>query len=378
MNDTFAIIYAAHGNPRLGTLIEQRSVAALQLAGRYRTIDVTLTNIARSGIRTVGLITQRNYQSLIDHVGSGRPWDLSGKSGGITLLPPYNLDGSTGRYHGISDALFAKRDYLEDRREKYCLLLRSNIVYREDYTRLLDRHLESQADITLLYARGPKPTDESSNPVYLQVEDGWVRKLGHERVGMADNADVCYALGAVLMSKDLLVRLVEDSCAAGHYHFVTDILEPALSDLRIAAVEHTGYVARISSVKSYFDMNRDMLSPEVRASLFIEGDPVYTRVMDAPPVRFNAGCEVSNSVFGNGCSVQGRVVGCVVSRGVQVERGADVQDCVVMQDSVIGAGAHLRNVIVDKDVVIDAGVRIIGMPDAPVVIRKGAHIDCDL
>ena len=119
MNDTFAIIYAEHGSSLLGDLIARRSVSALPLAGRFRTIDVLLSNLAHSGVRNVGVITQKNYQSLIEHIGSGKAWGLSGKAGGVTLLPPYDLDGSVGKYHGTSDALFAKRDYINKRRERY-------------------------------------------------------------------------------------------------------------------------------------------------------------------------------------------------------------------------------------------------------------------
>ena len=376
MNDTFAIIYAEHGSPLLGSLIERRSVSALPLAGRFRTIDVLLSNIAHSGIRNVGVITQKNYQSLIEHIGSGHAWGLSGKAGGVTLLPPYDLEGSVGKYHGTSDALFAKRDYINKRRERYALVLGTDMVYREDYTRMLERHIESDADITLLYTRDTSMPQSDDSPVHMTYlrtdDDGWVTGFDYESMEAGDNA---IALGAVLLRKDLLVQLVEDACAQGRYNFTTDLLEPALAQYKVAAVEHAGYAGRITTVKSYFDLTRDMLDPQVREDLFYAHGSVYTRVMDAPPVRFSGSCEVADSVFGNGCDVRGRVVGSVVFRGVSVAPGADVQDCVVMQDSTIGEGAHLRNVIIDKDVVVAAGARIVGTPDAPVVVRKGSIVE---
>lgn len=376
MNDTFAIIYAEHGNSLLGELIERRSVSALPLAGRFRTIDVLLSNIATSGIRNVGVITQSHYQSLIEHIGAGTAWDLGGKGGGVTLLPPYDLAGSVGRYHGVCDALFSKRDYINKRRERYCLMLGTDTVYREDYTRMLERHIEVDADITLLYSANEQLEGEgSTNMSYLQLdEEGWVVGLRPEPL---EGESRCTALGAVLMRKDLLVRLVEDACAQGHYNFTTDLLEPAVKQFKVVAVEHEGYVGRITSVKSYFDLTRDLLDKQVRADLFEEKGPVYTRVMDAPPVRFSSGCQVEDSVFGNGCDVRGRVVGSVVFRGVSVAPGADIENCVVMQDSIIGENAHLRNVIIDKDVVIGAGARIVGTPDAPAVVRKGSIVEGD-
>ena len=372
MNDTFALVYAGHGNPLLGDLIAHRAVAALPLAGRFRVIDVVLSNIAQSGIRNVGVIMQRNFQSLVEHIGSGDAWDLASKSGGVALLTPFDQGLGTGLYQSFGDALFAKRYYIEQQRAKYCVILASDMVYREDYNRLLARHLEAGADITVLYSRDLRLAE--GDPTYiasLHVEDGWV--TGGD-FGPRGAGGSCYNLGACIMDKQLLMKLVEDACASGHYSFVTDIIEPALPNYKVAALEHTGYAGRLTTVKSYFDMTRDMLDPAVRDDLFYSRGPVYTRVMDAPPVRYAHGCQVENSVFGNGCTVRGRVVGSVVFRGVAIEEGADVENCVIMQDSRIGKGAYLRNAIIDKDVTVNDGARLIGTPDLLTVVRKGLKV----
>ncbi|MBR3181701.1 MAG: glucose-1-phosphate adenylyltransferase subunit GlgD [Eggerthellaceae bacterium] len=368
MNDTFALVFAGHGNPLLGDLIAHRAVSALPLAGRYRTIDVVLSNIAQSGIRNVGVIMQRNFQSLVEHIGSGDAWDLNSKRGGVALLTPFDQGLGTGLYKGFGDALFAKRYYIDEQHAKYCFLLASDMVYREDYSRMLEHHIESGADITVLYSHDIRLGEGDPTLIAnLDIKDGWV--TGGE-FGPLGAGGGCYNLGASVMDKELLNKLVEEACAEGRYDFVTDIIEPALGQYKVAAVEHTGYAARLTTVKSYFDMTRDMLDPKVRDDLFFEQGPVYTRVMDAPPIRYAMGCEVVNSVFGNGCDVCGRVEGSVVFRGVKIAEGADVKDCVIMQDSQIGKGAYLRNVIIDKDVVVADGARVIGTPDNPQVIRK--------
>ena len=373
MNDTFAIVYAGHGNPFLGDLIAHRAVSALPLAGRYRTIDVLLSNISQSGIRDVGIIMQRNFQSLVEHIGSGEAWDLNSKNGGVALLTPFDQGLGTGLYQSFGDALFAKRYYIDNQRAKYCLLLASDMVYREDYNRMLEHHLDTGADITVLYSRELRLGEgDPTMLANLHIEDGQV--VGGD-FGPAGAGGGCYNLGACIMEKDLLVRLVEDACAQGRYNFVTDIIEPALPDYRVMALEHTGYAGRLTTVKSYFDMTRDMLDPAVRDDLFYAHGPVYTRVADAPPVRYARGCEVENSVFGNGCVVRGRVAGSIVFRGVTIEEGADVQDCVIMQDTHIGAGAYLRNAIVDKEVEVADGARLVGTPDMLKVVRKGLKVE---
>ena len=374
MNDTFALVYAGHGNPLLGDLIAHRCVSALPLAGRFRTIDVLLSNIAQSGIRDVGVIMQRNFQSLVEHIGSGDAWDLNSKRGGVALLTPFDQGLGTDIYRGFVDAIMAKRYYINRQHAKYCLLLASDMVYRFDYNELLNHHLETGADMTLLYShelriRPGDPTHLAN----LHVDDaGWVRSADFEPAG-ADGG--CYNLGACIVSKDLIMHLVEEAAAEGRYNFVMDVIEPALEIYKVAALEHKGYAGRLTTVKSYFDMTRDMLDPAVRNELFFANGPVYTRVMDAPPVRFANGCEVDNSVIGNGCDVRGRVVGSVVFRGVDIESDADVENCVIMQDSHIGKGAYLRNAIIDKDVVVADGARLVGTPDAQLVIRKGAYVE---
>ena len=373
MKDTFAIVYAGHGNPLLGDLIAHRCVAALPLAGRFRTIDVLLSNLSQSGVRNVGVIMQRNFQSLVEHIGSGDAWDLNSKSGGVALLTPFDQGLGTGLYQSFGDALFAKRYYLNRQHSKYCLLLASDMVYRDDYNRLLDHHLETGADITVLYSRNLRlGVGDPTHLANLHIADGWVHGADFEPVSLEGG---CFNLGACIMEKDLLLRLLENACAEGKYNFVSDIIEPALATHKVAALEHVGYSGRLTTVKSYFDMTRDMLDPEVRNDLFYAHGPVYTRVMDAVPVRYAKGCQVENSVFGNGCDVRGRVVGSVVFRGVSIEEGADVENCVIMQDSRIGKKAHLRNTIIDKDVLVGEGARLIGTPDAQLVVRKGSIVE---
>ena len=374
MKDTFAIVFADHGNPLLGDLIAHRCVSALPLAGRFRAIDVLLSNLSQSGVRDVGVIMQRNFQSLVEHIGSGDAWDLNSKNGGVALLTPFDQGFGTDLYSDFGDALLAKRYYINRQRAKYCLLLASDMVYREDYNRMLDFHIANEAEITLLYSRELRlGVGDPTHLANLHIDDdGRVRGVDFEPASAEGG---CYNLGACIMDKELLKRLVEDACAEGHYNFVTDIIEPALSTCRVMALEHTGYAGRLTTVKSYFDMTRDLLDPDVREELFYARGPVYTRIMDAPPVHYAKGCQVENSVFGNGCNVRGRVAGSVVFRGVSIEQGADVENCVIMQDSRIGEGAHLRNVIIDKDVIVGPGVRLVGTPDAQLVVRKGSIVE---
>lgn len=373
MNNAFAIVYAKQGDPQLRELVELRSVAALPFAGRYRMIDIILSNLTNSGVRSVGLITQRNYKSLIDHIGSGKAWNLSKKVGGLMILPPYDLADGNGLYQGLPDALFSKRDFIEHQRWRYCLLIATDKVYRQDFNEMMDRHIETGADITVLYSRDKSLMhDETGSTHYFHLKGDEVTGISASPDGPGD---IVANLGASIMDKDLLMRLVEDTCSEGRYNFDMDLLAKGSSKYKVVGVEHTGYVGNVSSVKSYFDINADMLDPDLRHEMFNPEHPIYTKTHDSPPTLFEKGCMVENSLFGNGCKVRGKVSGSIVFRGVRIDERADVKNCIIMQNSRIGAGAKLRNMIIDKDAVIEPGARCISVPYNPAIVRKGVVVE---
>lgn len=375
MNNAFAIVYAKQGDSQLRELVELRSIAALPFAGRYRMIDVTLSNLTNSGVRSVGIITQRNYNSLIDHIGSGKEWNLSKKVGGLTLLPP--LDHSIGSdiYHGLPDALFSKRDYIQHQRWKYCLLIASDKVYRQDFNEMMDRHIESGADITVLYSRDNSLMhDDTGSTHYFHMNGEEVTDVS---AGPEGAGDIVANMGASIIDKDLLMRLVEDTCAEGRYDFDMDLLAKSSASCKVLGFEHKGYVGPISSVKSYFDVNADMLNPDIRYEVFNPEFPIYTKTHDSPPTLFEKGCVAENSLFGSGCHVKGKVAGSIIFRGVEIDEGADIENCIIMQNTRIGARAKLRNMIIDKDVIIEPGARCISVPYNPAIVRKGVVVEGD-
>ena len=375
MNNTFAVVYARPSTEQLRELVELRSVSALPIGGRYRMIDIVLSNLSNSGVRSVGIITQRNYKSLMDHIGSGKEWGLSKKNGGLLILPPYDLATGNSLYRGLPDALFDKRDFIEHQTWDYCLLTATDKVYRQDFNAMMDKHIETGADITVLCSRDARlMSDDSGETTFFEKDGAFAVDLD-----ASPNAgkNLIANMAACLMSKKLLTRLVEDAVAEGHYDFDLDILKAATHDYKVAIFEHEGYVGGITSVKSYFDLNQDMLDKDVRYELFNPDFPVYTQTMDSAPTKFEAGCEVDHSLIGTGCEVRCTVKNSIIFRGVEIAEDADVENCIVMQDTKIGAGAKLRNMIIDKDVNIEPGARCISVPYDPAIIRKGAHVEGD-
>lgn len=373
IRNVFGLIYAGEENHNLRDLVMHRSVAALPVGGRYRAIDFQLSNMVHSGIRNIGIITQKNYKSLMDHLGSGKDWDLSRKNNGLFMLPPYDTSQNTSLYHGICDAIYAKLDYVRRAPQEYCLLTGSYTIYSTTYDEMMRAHIENNADITMLYNLDPPNTDaERFKEVRIETDDsGRVCDIEFD-----SHIAKSHKLGMdiYLLKKSLLEYLVQSAVARGRYNFVSDMLIPNLHSLRVQAVEHQGYVGRLHSLLSYYDLNMDMLDESVRWDLFHAGAPVYTKIKDEPPARYMATAQVTNSIVSDACEIAGAVHGCVLSRGVTVGRNASLNGVIVMQDSQIQEDCVLENVIIDKYVTIHKGRHLIGAPEFPVTIRKGAVI----
>ena len=374
LQDVCAMIYAGEENPNLRDLVMSRSVAALPVGGRYRAIDFLLSNMVNSGIRNVGIITQKNFKSLSDHLGPGKEWDLSRKKDGLFMLPPFESTSSAHLYRGMCDAIHSKLDYLEKATQSYCLLTGSYTVYSADYEQMMKAHLEHNADITMLYSQEPLdfPGQERFKDVRVSTdEEGRVRDLEVDSNNMRSPK---LGMDVYLVKKSLLEYLVQNTCARGGYRFVSDVLIPNLRNLRIYAVRHDGYVQRLHSVYAYYKLNMDMLDSKVRKDLFRPGRPVYTKIKDEPPVRYMEGAHVNNCILGDGCELYGSAEGSVLFRGVALGRGAKAKNSIIGQGTAVGENCELENVITDNYVRIRKGVRLIGTPQFPVIIRKGAVI----
>lgn len=371
IKDVFGLIYAGEENYNLRELVLMRSVAALPVGGRYRAVDFPLSNMVNSGIRNVGIITQKNYQSLMDHVGSGKEWDLSRKTDGLFMLPPFDNAENTGIYRGISDAIRSNLSYIKRASQPYCLLVGSSTVHTATYNHMLKMHLEKKADITILY--NVEPGGENRERFHdlrlFTDEDGWVTEMDYNfKYSSSDKV----GMEVYLIHKSLLEYVIDRSIAHGHFDFINDALMKNVKNLRIQAIEHKGYVGRLDSVNAYYNLNLDMLRPEVQKDLFYTNRPVYTKIKDEAPVKYGENAVVKNSLLANGCVIKGEVEDCMLFRGVRVGKGAKLKGCIIMQECDIDANCSLEYIIADKNCHIREGRRLVGDPNYPSIIRKGS------
>ena len=351
-------------------LVRRRTMGSIPFGGRYRLIDFPLSNMVNSGITTVGLMTNNNYRSLIDHIGSGKDWDLARKDGGIILLPPYS-DENEKPYTTRLEALRGLTSFLRHRREKYVVLSDADGVARMDISDIIDYHEEKNADITLVTHSDVKTSGKDSLFVTANEKGRVTSVKVNPHIHKETEAEVY--VNVAVINREFLLNLVEDADTNGYTSFESDVLSRQINSLKIYRYDFKGYYAVIDSMATYFKYNMELLDKTVRNSLFGDRD-VYTKVRDSAPSKYGAEAMVKNSLISDGCEIEGSVENSILFRGVKVEKGAVVKNCILMQDCIIGANASLNCVITDKNVVIASKRTLSGCEALPYHIQKGTKL----
>lgn len=353
-------------------LVNVRLMASIPFASRYRMVDFVLSSMANSGIDNISVIVKNNYHSLMDHLGSGREWDLVRKNGGLNIFPPF-MESDSRAYTGRAGALANTLDFLRSQKEKYVVMSDSNIAVNFDFNKMIDAHIASGADITVAYNEQELPANflyhEANDRDYyytLAINNGRVEKL---LINSKDKGVQNFSMNVYVLERELLIDLINSASLHGHEYFERDVLVPQLNKLNVQAYKYEGYLSRITGMKSYFDENMKLLDDYNVDALF-EGAPIYTKIRDDNPTRYIDGAKVKNVMAADGCVIEGEVENCVLFRGVKIAKGAVVKNCILMQDTVVESGADMDYVITDKDVVVTAGKELKGNDSFPVYIPK--------
>ena len=368
-NNVVGIIFSNMHDDALREVTSIRTFGSIPFGGRYRTIDFPLSNMVNSGVNKVGVITKSNYQSLMDHLGSGKAWDLSRKREGLFILPPFGNGNSM--YSNRIEALDGISNFLRNCNEEYVILADCDMICNLDFKKVIDAHLDNNADITIVYHHSDMPTG-LTEPVVLELNgQGKVTDI----VAGVNKDDKCdWGMGIYVMRKDFLQKNISDAISRNRNNFVRDILQRGVLESKIYGYRFDGYVSAIDGMRSYFNANMDLMSIDVLKDLFNPMRPIYTKVRDEMPAKYGLGSVVRNSMIADGCVIEGEVENCVLFRGVRVGKGAKLSNCIVMQDTVIGDNTVLEYVVSDKDVVFSDGKTMIGADSYPIYVAKGSRV----
>ena len=373
MNDLMGLIYTGDNGERLGELTAMRAVAALPVLARYRVIDFVLSSLVSSGAHNVGIILQKNYSSLIDHLGSGKEWDLHGKRQGLVFLPPYQTPDNIGLYNGLMDAIRSNMVFLRRSRERYVAVTDSGMLYTANYDEMAAQHIRTGADITLMYTTNPK-VKRSGAGHYIKLDaEGRVLELENRPVN--PSFDNTY-MEAFLIRRELLIELADRAVSRAQYHFTRELLQQAIHEdsLKVYGWKNDSPAWRLDSTQAYFECNADLLRPEIRQQILRSDRPIWTKMRDEMPTRYAPGAKVKDSLLADGCVIEGTVENSIIFRGVHVQKGAVVKNAVIMQDGYVMSGARVEGCILDKQVTVRDHVTLCAPMTYPVVIRKGTTV----
>jgi glucose-1-phosphate adenylyltransferase len=357
-----AVILAGGEGSRLGVLTAKRAKPAVPFAGKYRIIDFPLSNCVNSGIFDLMVLAQYRPQSLIEHVGSGAPWDLNRDfTGGVKILTPYKARNDSDWFAGTADAVqqnfsFIKRDFPD-----LVLILSGDHIYTMDYEPMISFHLDQHADLTI--GTISVPIEQASRFGILSTDakyrvTSFVEKPENPPSTLAN-------MGVYLFNRELLDRILwEDRINPESSHDFGKNIIPNLvkSDARVFAFPYTGYWMDVGTFQSYWQAHMDMLSPSPKLKLYNRDWIIHTRTEERPPARLPASAHVYASMVCDGCYIgaDARVESSVLSPGVVIRPGAVVRESIVLTDTVIESGAVIERAIIDKRSHIGENARVGG------------------
>ncbi|MDE7018379.1 MAG: glucose-1-phosphate adenylyltransferase subunit GlgD [Lachnospiraceae bacterium] len=370
--NALGIIFPNSYDSWVSELVNVRLMASIPFASRYRLIDFILSSMTNCDIGNVSIMVNNNYHSLMDHLGSGREWDLVRKNGGLNIFPPF-AEKDSKPYVGRVGALAGILDFLRDQKEEYVFMTDTNIAVNFDFKAMLKTHIESGADVTIAYNEQelPECIKQNSSPskgfyYTFDIEDSKVTKI---YVNSKESGVQNFSMNIFVLKRDLLIDLIDEAFVHGHQYFERDILLPKLNQLKVYAYKCEGYIARICDLKSYYDENMKLLDDYNLNALF-SGPSIYTKLHGGNPARYMGGSKVQDVMAADGCIIEGEVENSILFRSVKIAKGAKVKNCILMQGTVVEAGADIEYLVTDKNVTITAGKEMKGTDTFPVYISK--------
>lgn len=373
----FGLVFSNIHDKSIPELTRRRTMASVPFGCRYRLIDFTLSNMVNAEISKVGVIVHNNYQSLLDHLGNGKDWDLARRSGGIKVLPPfitaYDSLAASQLYTTRLQALMGVLSFIQHCTEEYAVLSDCDVICNLDIKDVLAKHEASGADITFVTKKEFLTEAKAQARTFFETKDGKITQVYSQPKHVSGEYDV--SLNVFVMKTKLLYDMLVDAMAHDLKSFSLDIIAKHVDDMNFGIYEYNDFYATIGSMEEYFECNMKLLDKDVRNSLFgIPDRAIYTKVRNSAPTQYTDTANVKNSLIADGCEIEGTVENCIIFRGAKVSKNAVVKNCILMQDAYVGKNAKLNCVITDKNVVIKDDRELSGHPTIPFYLNKGVTV----
>ncbi len=372
------IIFSNIHDNNMPELTRLRTVASVPFACRYRLIDFTLSNMVNSNIFNINVITHYNYHSLMDHIGSGKDWDLARRSGGIKILPPYitaYANNANALYQTRLEALKSVNHSIINITDDYVVLSDCDVICNVDLNDIISYHQKTGADMTLAVKRVTLTREQAKhNQIFKSDDEGRVTDVLSYPTDFEGEADI--GLNIVVMNTEYLRQIVLDAIAHNYTSLTRDIIARNLTSMNYRVYRYEGYFACLSSFADYYSNSMELLTnQDIRKSIFnVKNRPIYTKVRNSNPSYYSTDSVVKNSLLADGCYIEGTVENSIIFRGVKIGKNTTVRNSIIMQDTVIGDGAFLNCVITDKNAVVTDGRMLCGAETQPFYVSKGKMI----
>ncbi|MDD3141646.1 MAG: glucose-1-phosphate adenylyltransferase subunit GlgD [Lachnospiraceae bacterium] len=361
------IILAGGNSNKMRELTHKRAVAAMPIAGSYRSIDFSLSNMSNSHIQKVAVLTQYNARSLNEHLNSSKWWDFGRKQGGLYVFTPTITAKNGDWYRGTADAINQNLDFLKKCHEPYVIITSGDGVYKLDYNKVLEYHIAKKADITVV-CKDLGPEEDASRFGTIKMNEVARIEEFEEKPMVAKSNTI--SIGVYVIRRRQLIDLIEHCAEEGRHDFVSDILIRYKNLKKIYGYKINDYWSNISTVEAYYKTNMDFLKPEVRNYFFKEYPDIYSKVTDLPPAKYNPGASVKNSLVASGCIINGTVENSIIFKKVFVGNNCVIKNSIILNDVYLGDNTYIENCIVESRDTIRANTHHVGEGGVKVVVEK--------
>lgn len=346
---------------------EFRPVPAIAFLGRYRVVDFILSNMTNSGINNVHVFCKEKPRNLFDHLGDGTRYGINAKKGKLRILygerpfasPIYNTD--------IANFML-NMQYIEIDTNPYVLIAPSYFIYSLDFTDAMKYHLDTKADVTVLYTQTKEAKEHFLNCSELELSRR--KRVTNMKLNRGAKKNACISMEAYILRKDLFIELVKEASQTSSLYWFKDILLEKVKELKIYGYGVRGYVECLNSLSEYYRVNMELRDRAKLNQLFKNGWTIYTQTNDSCPTRFTESASVCDSVIANGCVIEGKVEGSIIGRNVTIKKGAVVKNSILMTDCVIGEDVKLNHVVVDKYATVNRAKKLEGTEELPTYVKR--------
>ncbi len=361
------IILAGGNSSRMKELTQKRALAAMSIAGSYRSIDFALSNMTNSHVQKVAVFTQYNAKSLNEHLNSSKWWNFGRKMGGLFVFNPTITADNSNWYLGTADSIYQNISFLKESHEPYVIITPGDCIYKMDYSKVLEYHIEKKADITVVVKELDSREDPSRFGVVKMNEESRITEFEEKPIVATSNV---VSTGIYVIRRRQLIELIEQCAEEDRHDFVSDVLVRYKNIKKIYGYKMQGYWNNIATVDSYYRTNMDFLNPEIRDYFFHQYPIIYSKVDDNPPVKYNKGAEVSNSIIASGCIINGTVENSILFKKVFVGNNCVIKNSIILNDVYLGDNTHIENCIVESSDTIRANTYHFGEDEVKIVVER--------